>query len=403
MYTHILAALDGSRCSNYALLSTALLADNLPVVHLVGCHVYASKMHRQRFEEMEPGLPGKYQAEEKLDYLRGTHDKIINEGMQLISDAYISPLVEIINNKEIKVTALTPEGKNYVEFNKALENLEPQLILMGAHGQGELSDDDLGGFAERILINLKNHDLLLIREMLNFKNHPIVVGVDGSDESYSAFMVAAELARIFKTQIKTVAVYDPFFHTKVFQNIAAILPEASASKFDFTAQEQLHDEIIDEGLEQLYAEGLRKCRLIAEKDQLDFTCEVIKGKVYSGLKHYAALHQAGLIIIGFNGLHKNNDDIGSNTLKLARKSKNNILIVHQEKQLDLPELEEVQIKNQLEWTPDALTLMEKVPVFAQKMAKKYIEKKAMENNILVITKDFIVQQTEKMPFMKKAD
>jgi hypothetical protein len=56
---------------------------------LVGIHVYAARMHEVRFQQMEPGLPDRYQEEQELDRLRGTHDMIIGGGMKLVSDAYM--------------------------------------------------------------------------------------------------------------------------------------------------------------------------------------------------------------------------------------------------------------------------------------------------------------------------
>ncbi len=56
---------------------------------LIGCRVYAARMHRTRFEDMEPGPPEEYPEEGRLGSLRDTHD-LISEGMTLIPDACLA-------------------------------------------------------------------------------------------------------------------------------------------------------------------------------------------------------------------------------------------------------------------------------------------------------------------------
>ena len=73
MYKKILVALDGSIYSEMAIDIALKVAENSDSSILYGCHVYASKMHKFRFSEMETGLPEKYQTLEKLNYLRNTH------------------------------------------------------------------------------------------------------------------------------------------------------------------------------------------------------------------------------------------------------------------------------------------------------------------------------------------
>ena len=58
---------------------------------------------------------------------------------------------------------------------------------------------------------------------------------------------------------------------------------------------------------------------------------------------------------------------------------------------------------QLEWAAEARGVMKRISPFAQKMAKNYIEKKAHESKVQVITKEFIEKATESLPFMKKSD
>ena len=71
----------------------------------------------------------------------------------------------------------------------------------------------------------------IMRRPWDFKGRPIVVGVDGSAESYAALKRAVEIARAFDAQVEAIAVYDPFFHTGVFRAIAGALPEFATGHF----------------------------------------------------------------------------------------------------------------------------------------------------------------------------
>lgn len=47
--------------------------------------------------------------------------------------------------------------------------------------------------------------------------------------------------------------------------------------------------------------------------------------------------------------------------------------------------------NTIEWTPEALQKLEKIPVFVRSMAKGKIEKAAQEAGLSAVTADFIDQ------------
>ena len=56
---------------------------------LVGCHVYAAKLHDYRFRQMEYTLPEEYIDEAELERQRKIHDSLITMGLKLISDSYL--------------------------------------------------------------------------------------------------------------------------------------------------------------------------------------------------------------------------------------------------------------------------------------------------------------------------
>ena len=80
------------------------------------------------------------------------------------------------------------------------------------------------------------------------------------------------------------------------------------------------------------------------------------------------------------GRHKEAiSEIGSNTLKLARLTKTNILIIKSPTtEINLPELPQTTEITEIEWDPSTAEIVERIPKFVRKMAKKSIEQKAQE-------------------------
>jgi nucleotide-binding universal stress UspA family protein len=391
VYERILVALDGSPCSDLAMDAALALVRQNQQTSLVGCHVYAARMHRVRFEEMERGLPERYQEEDQLDYLRNTHDSLITDGMQLISDAYLAPLARQAGELGISLTGCTPEGRNYVELLRAVREQQASLVVLGAWGHGRVPEGDLGSMTERMLFYTRESDLLIVRRPWDFKGRPIVVGVDGSHESYAALKRAVEIARTFDAQVEAIAVYDPFFHTGVFHTIASALPEKDRERFDFVAQEKLHDEIIDQGLEKLYQEGLERGALLAGSLGMEIRTEVLAGKVYAQIHHYAALREAALVVVGRWGLHREEESlVGSNALKLARLGTANLLVVVQSKEtLEVPDVVREDENRSLPWTPEAEVRLKRVPFFVRKMARRSVKAYAQEKGLSQVTPEIV--------------
>ncbi len=398
MYKKIIAALDGSPLSNLSLDAALDITARSGECHLTGCHVYSSRLHRTRFEEMEPGLPSQYQEEERLTSLRETHEDLISEGMQLISDAYLASLAQKAKTLNLSFSGLTTEGRHYVKLLQAIREQQVELTILGANGLGFVPEESLGSLTERLLLYNDSGDILVIRQPWCFKNRPILVGIDGSPNSYQALKCAVELGNLFEASVEAVAVYDPYFHSAVFKTIANSLPQEAAARFNFTAQEKLHDEIIDRGLETLYQDGLSRAKLVAEEMGCKITTEVLAGKVYSQLHHHAALRNAGLIVVGRFGLHQEKESrIGSNTLKLARLTPFNLLVVNPPAhEIKLPEISREDENSQLIWEPEAERIVQRIPGFVRKMALKSIEARAREEGLDHVTAELVIQVSGKM-------
>ena len=387
MYRQIFVGVDGSPCSDLAGETALAFATATDGGRCIGCHVYAARMHRQRFEDMEPGLPDRYQEVERLDSLRATHDDLISDGMALISDAYLAPLATEADLRGIPFEPVTAEGRGYVEVLRLIREYRPDLVVLGATGHGQTPEVPLGSLTERVLLHGDAGDLLLVRRPWSLKNRPVVVGIDGSSAGYAALHRAATIATAFDAPLEVVAVYDPFFHATVFPVIADTLPEEAQRQFDFPAQERLHDEIIDRGLEYLYRRNLERGAAFARTLGARVHTAVIAGRVCPQVHHYAAARGAGLLVLGRYGLHREDESlIGSNALNLARISTTNVLIVAPpETSVMVPDLP----SDALPWTPEAEALLSRVPPFARKMARMAVEEHARSSGLSQVTEGAI--------------
>ena len=329
MYRRILAALDGSDHSDLACKAAISLAEKGNTaekgeVLLIGCHAYSAQLHRARFGDMEPGLPEAYRGD-GLSELRKTHEGLITEGMKLISDVYLEALANASLTKGIAYKSVTPEGRNYVRILEAATEKEADLLVIGACGQGKA--EGLGSTSERVLLYSHGVDVLLMRRPWCPDGSTILVGIDGSDESFSAMQKAVELAKAFGSGIEAVSVYDPFFHSAVFKSIAVSLPEKARESFDLSAQERTHDEVIDEGLRRLYSNVLERVTSLADGSGAKVYREVLAGRVWAEIQSFASKRKISLIVLGRWGLHREPESlIGSNALRLARSSPVNVLI-----------------------------------------------------------------------------
>ncbi|HME54579.1 MAG TPA: universal stress protein [Candidatus Lokiarchaeia archaeon] len=399
MYKSIFIGIDGSPHSEYVQDAALLLVENTKKACIQACHIYTVGLHRMRFNEMEPGLPEQYQDEERLDILRKTHDDLIVNGMDLISNAYISSFLSKVESKAIHHEVITAEGRNYVKMIEIINDKKPELVVLGAQGHGAVPEESLGSVAERVITHVNDRDLLIMRNPLNVKGRPIVVGIDGSQNSFTALYRAMLLAKKIGASIHAIAVYDPYFHQGVFKTISGVLPPEAQKRFNFSAQEVLHDEIIDKGLEKLYAEGLERGKRFADEMNIPYESIILKGKVFAKIYHYAAVHDACMIAVGRWGRHKEDISmLGSSTLRLARLSTTNVLIVAPASNpIDGLEAEKpVQKGTAVEWTSDALKILERIPEFARKMARGAIESRATEDNLVVITADYVQAFGKKM-------
>ena len=251
MYKSIYVALDNSEHSDAGTTVALELAEAFSS-RCIGMHVYAARMHDYRFKQMEYTLPDEYQDEAELLRQRRIHDSLITTGLQLISESYTDVMRYRCLEREIEFEARARDGRNWEELVADIEEVRPDLVVMGALGTGAVKDSRLGSVADRVARRIRTDSLIVRRTGDAVMEGGIIVAIDGSPQSFGGLQVALSLGQALKKEVEAVAVYDPYLHYSVFNGIVDVLSEKASKVFRFKEQEALHEEIIDSGLAQIY-------------------------------------------------------------------------------------------------------------------------------------------------------
>lgn len=378
-YRKILLCVDNSSHSNHAARQTGFIARALGST-VVAVHVYAARLHEGRFIDLEPGLPKEYQDPKRLDASRRTHDSLISEGLRMISNSYLDATRAAL--AEVTVKSKSLEGKNYLELvRESMKGYD--LAVIGARGLGVSSMDGecpaqvLGSVCERFLRRART-DVLVVKDS-HLVGRAIVVGVDGSPESYAALRKTLKLAKPVGAHVEAVTCFDPNFHPAAFKSIAQVLSEREAEVFRFKEQEELHERVINQGLENLYQGYLENARLVARgRGQQIRTC-LLRGKPSYELVRRARQIEAALLVVSRFGLHRMDDlDIGSTAEMAVRLASSNVLVVNER-----PD------EQPLAWTQEARERLERVPAFMRPMVRKAIESYARSRGLRQVTGEIV--------------
>ncbi|MBI3600765.1 MAG: universal stress protein [Nitrospinae bacterium] len=392
----ILIPVDNSEHSNLAIDAGISLARKFNST-LIGNHVYAARLHDQRFTQMESGLPTEYQEPEELERQRKIHDSLITKGLQIISDSYLDRFEDMCKRAGVVFQRKTMEGKNYARIVKDINESRYNLVIMGLLGLGALERSVIGSVTSRV-VRRSNSDILIVKRKESW-DRKIIVAVDGSPQSFAAVKRCAALAKAFNCTLEAVAVFDPQFHIVAFRSIAGVLSEEAGKIFKFKEQEKLHDEIIDKGLEKIYQGHLDNAKKAAKEEGLDINTVLMSGRPFDKVLEYIERENPSLIAVGKVGYHTDNGlDLGSVTENLLIQSSCNLLIAAQRYNPPIPPL----VKGgegggkELPWTKEALARMERIPPFVRNMAKKAIIGYAVEKGYKEITEDVLQEAREKM-------
>ena len=274
IYREVLVPVDNSHHSDWA-VARAIEVCSKSSGRITANHVYAARLHDVRFRQLETGLPAQFQTPNEINHQRKVHDKLIEKGLQLISDSFLDQverrcseagvslrrqLLEGINYEEIvnEVNRGAGQIPNLIQFDPNIaanydgaERVRPNarldadgrmvgqdanqadqlagesgrqydLVVMGAHGIGRQPYSQIGGVVARAARRIEK-DILIVRDDRPLQGGKFMVCVDGSASSYKSMRVALELARQYDATLHVCAAFDVEYHHAVFNNIKEVL------------------------------------------------------------------------------------------------------------------------------------------------------------------------------------
>ncbi|WP_419941732.1 universal stress protein [Candidatus Palauibacter sp.] len=434
MYRELLVPVDNSRESDWA-VDRAIEICARSEGRITGSHVYAARLHDIRFRQLEIGLPAQFQEPAEIRRQRKIHDKLIEKGLQLISDSFLDQLHRRCSEAGVTMTRQLLEGINYEEIiNEAnrgggrlpsLIGFDPNiahnydgsekqradvrlgengrlvaedeeqedklagtsgrdydLVAIGAHGLGRQERSRLGGVVARALRGIRK-DALIVRNERPLEGGKWLIGVDGSAYAYKGLRIALEMARKYGAKLYIGSAFDVQYHHVVFNNIKDVLSVQASKVFKFEEQEELHNNIIDKGLLRLCKANIKRAEVMAsEYPDVEVETQVLIGKPFDVMLKWAEEIDPSLLIIARHGSHQiEGTDIGSQADNLVHLADTNMLLIGTEnvRPEEIPWIEE-DGEAGLEWAPEAEVRILRVPPFALGIARKAVEEFVLEHH-----------------------
>ncbi len=450
MYHEVLVPVDNSLCSDWAVdraLEICAESDG----RITGTHVYAARLHDVRFRQLETGLPAQFQTPDEIKRQRKVHDKLIEKGLQLISDSFLDQVEKRCTSAGVPLRRQLLEGINYEELinevNRGAGQLpsligfdaniaanydggervrsdvrlgedgrivgededqadklagssgrQYDLVAIGAHGIGRQPHSQLGGVVARAARSI-NKDMLIVRQEQALKSGKIMVCVDGSSYSYKAMRVGLEMAQTYGATLYVCSAFDVEYHHAVFNNIKDVLSVKASKVFKFEEQEELHNNIIDKGLLKLCQANIKRAEVMAQEfPDVQVESQILVGKPFQVILQWVEEIEPSLLIVGRHGGHRiEGTEMGSQTENLIRMAPANVLVTSIEgiTPEDIPWIEE-DGEAGLPWAPDAEVRIQRVPPFAQGIARRAVEEYTIEQGGVTVTNQWLDKAIQKL-------
>ena len=269
MFKHILLPLDGSQLAESAIPVAAYLAEavkaQVTLLHVIEKNA-PEKIHGQRHLVNE---------EEACQYLAD------------VAEGRFSQEIEVY--RHVHTDVVEKVSASIVQHS---DELDPDLIVMCAHGKSGLHDFMVGSIAQQV-IAAGSVPVLLIRpeaftdgKFTGFQK--ILVALDGNPEHESGFEVVSELAAELKADVHLIQVV-PTLSTLNAKHSATgtLLPATTSALLDI--DEDVAAEYLEEKLSLLNSKGIKAS---AEVERGDPAKEVVQS---------ASEYDSRLIVLGTHG------------------------------------------------------------------------------------------------------
>ncbi len=388
----ILVALDQSDYANQAVNEAIALTKPVDGT-IIGIHSYAAKMHDRRFKQMEGGLPERYRYETEMEHQRDVHEDLIGKGLGIISDSYHDNAQIRCDKAGVDFKRLSPEGKNYACIIDAANTGEFDVLALGSRGLGAVAGSVIGSVCERVVRRSPIDTLVIKDRHLKIGDGPIVVGIDGSDQSFGVLKTAMVIARQTGATVHALAAYDPYYHYVAFNKIADVLSDEAGKVFRFKEQEQLHEELIDDGIAKIYQSHLAVAKTVAQEEGVEVVTKLVAGKPFQAIRKYVEEVKASLLMVGKIGVHADEGlDIGGNTENLLRVAPCHIWIGQA---THFPALDVI-AEETIMWSQEADAMMNRAPDFVRGIARTSVIRQAHSEGHTFITSRFVEDVMKKM-------
>lgn len=388
-YRHLLVAVDSSPHSEAATHEAAKLGA-LWGATITGLHAFAARLHDRRFRQMENVLPERFQVEVELEHQRTVHESLITTGLDLVSDSYLDQTERVCSAAGVTFERRGREGKNYRVVLEEARTGEHDLLVLGYQGLGAVREGVPGTVCLRVVRKSPIDTLVIKTRSARIGAGPIVVGLDGSHQSFGALLAALELGEQLGAPVHALAVFDPNFHNVAFNRIRAVLSDEAGKVFRVEDQEKLHAELIDSGLAKIYRAHLQIAERIASARAQSLHTSLLAGKPWEVIAAHCAQVDASLLVVGKLGVHADAElDIGGNAELLLSLAPTSLLIVQRTYVPDV----EVVARETVSWTPEAEARLLRVPDFVQPMVRKAVLMWALDRGHTVITNEVMDQAT----------
>jgi len=433
MYREVFVPVDNSDHSHWA-VERAIEICKRSDGRITGNHVYAARLHDVRFRQLETGLPAQFQTPAEIKRQRKVHDKLIEKGLQLISDSFLDQTEKKCREAGVPLTRQLLEGIHFEEIVAEVNRGEGQLpsligfdpniadkydggevvrsdvklgddgrivaedeaqdeklagssgrhydlMVIGAHGIGRQPYSQLGGVVSRVLQGTRK-DALVVRDDRPLRGGSLMVCVDGSAYSYKAMRKALELGRAFGAKVYVGSAFDVEYHHVVFGNIKDVLSVQASKVFKFEEQEELHNNIIDKGLLKLAQANIKRAEVMAQDyPDVELETQILIGKPFQCILQWVEEVEPTALVIARHGSHRiEGPDMGSQAENLVRLCPTNVLLIGTEdvRPDEIPWIEEDGEKG-LEWEPEAEVRILRVPPFALGIARSAVEEYVLDN------------------------
>ncbi|NJL27444.1 MAG: universal stress protein [Thermoanaerobaculia bacterium] len=184
----------------------------------------------------------------------------------------------------------------------------------------------------------------------------------------------------------------------MFKGIVDVLTEKAAKVFRFEEQNQLHEEVIDTGLAEIYQSHLNVAESMAKQHGVEANKTLLDGKAFQKVLDHVRKVEPWLLIVGRVGVHSSEDEngLGSNTDNLLRLCPCDILITTR---TEVPALD-LKAEESIHWTDEAERRMTRVPAQVKGIARTAILRLAIEKGHSVVTSDLVTEAMDR--FMPKS-